>query len=65
MAKPLPQPLPTPKRCFTVAQNDTGQWIARDRGGLERFFPDQRSALHFVLFELGERATAALLDPRR
>lgn len=50
--------------CFTIAEGDAGDWIARDRrSGAERHFASRRAALHFVLFDLGTPA-AALLAPR-
>jgi hypothetical protein len=66
MAEHIAQPGPrTAKPCFTVAQSDAGDWIARDRrAGVERHFASQQAALHFVLFELGERTATALLAPR-
>ena len=53
-----------PKPCFTIAEDDAGGWIARERvSGVERRFPTQQAALHFVLFDLGTRRAAALLTP--
>ena len=66
MAEPLAKaapPAPTP--CFTVAQNDAGDWVARERhGAIMRVFPTQKAAVHFALFELGNRPATALLTPR-
>jgi hypothetical protein len=66
MAEPLAKAvLPAPKPCFTVAQNDAGDWIVRERrGAIVRVFPTQKAAVHFALFELGDRPAAALLTPR-
>jgi hypothetical protein len=62
LAKAAP---PAPKPCFTVAQNEAGDWIARERqGAIMRVFPTQKAAVHFVLFELGDRVASALLTPR-
>jgi hypothetical protein len=61
LAKAAP---PAPKPCFTVAQNEAGDWIARERqGAIMRVFPTQKAAVHFVLFELGDGAAGALLTP--
>jgi hypothetical protein len=52
-------------RCFTVTQNDAGDWIVRERrGAIVRVSPTQKAAVHFALFELGNRPAAALLTPR-
>ena len=66
MAEPLAKTAPpAPKPCFTVAQNNAGDWIARERrGAIVRVFPTQKAAVHFALFELGDRPAAALLTPR-
>lgn len=54
-----------PAPCFTIAEDDAGGWIARERrSGLERRFPSQRAALHFVLFDLDAAKATALLTPR-
>lgn len=65
MADTLARVHPTaPLRRFSICQIESGDWIARERlGVLERSFPNRRAALHFVLFELGARAPAALLTP--
>jgi hypothetical protein len=56
---------PTPKACFSVAQNDTGDWIARERrSAIVRVFSTQKAAVHFALFEFSNRSAAALLTPR-
>ena len=53
LAKAAP---PAPKPCFTVAQNESGDWIARERqGAITRVFATQKAAVHFGLFAL-ERA---------
>jgi hypothetical protein len=55
----------TESRCFSVRQTHAGDWIARERNGaVERSFPSRKAALHFVLFERGAYAPAALLTPR-
>ncbi len=55
----------TESRSFSLRQTHAGDWIARERNGaVERSFPSQKAAVHFVLFELGARAPAALLTPR-
>jgi hypothetical protein len=66
MAHPIAKAAPPAlKPCFTVAQNDAGDWIARDRrGAIVRVFPTQKAAVHFALFELGDRPASALLTPR-
>ena len=52
------------KSCFTVAQSDGGDWVARNRrAGIERHFETQRAALHFVLFQFGGGRATALLTP--
>ena len=62
LAKAAP---PAPNRCFTVTQNDAGDWIVRERrGAIVRVFATQKAAVHFALFELGDRPAAALLTPR-
>jgi hypothetical protein len=62
LAKATP---PAPKPCFTVAQNEAGDWIARERqGAIMRVCPTRKAAVHLVLFELGDRAASALLTPR-
>jgi hypothetical protein len=54
-----------PLRRFTILETDSGRWIARERSGaVERSFPSQKAVVHFVLFELGAGAPAALLTPR-
>ena len=56
----------SPAACFTIAQDDAGDWIARERqGAIVRVFPTQKAAVHFALFELGDRPATALLTPRR
>jgi hypothetical protein len=67
MAEPLAKAAPAaaPKPCFTVSQNDVGDWIARERhSAIVRVFPTQKAAVHFALFELGNRPATALLTPR-
>jgi hypothetical protein len=50
--------------CFTIAQSDAGDWIARERvSGAERHFASRKAALHFVLFGLGTPAAALLAPP--
>lgn len=65
MAHSFAAPAPAaPKRSFIVSRSEAGEWIARERlGGIERRFASQKAALHFVLFELGERCASALLAP--
>lgn len=54
-----------PHRRFTILETDSGAWVARERSGaVERRFSSQKAAVHFVLFELGAQAPAALLTPR-
>jgi hypothetical protein len=54
------------RRGCTIQETDGGEWIARERrGGIERRFPSRKAALHFALFERGERAATALLTPPR
>ena len=66
MAEPIAKTAPpASKPCFTVAQNEAGDWIARERqGAIVRVFPTQKAAVHFALFELGNRPATALLTPR-
>jgi hypothetical protein len=64
MAKSLAA-APTAHRCFSVLHTESSDWIVRERrGAVERSFPSQKAAVHFVLFELGAYAPAALLTPR-
>jgi hypothetical protein len=59
LAKAAP---PAPKPCFTVDQNEAGDWIARERqGAIMRVFATQKAAIHFVLFELGAHCRAPAL----
>jgi len=52
-----------PCRSFVVAQNDRGQWVAREHGGLiEGVFHTQREAIRFALFETGSRSAAVIVD---
>ena len=52
-------------RRFTILETDSGSWVARERGSaVERRFPNQKAAVHFVLFDLGAYSRAALLTPR-
>jgi hypothetical protein len=62
MAKPSPQRATT-HRCLSVLHTVSGEWIARERGAVERSFSSQKAA-HFALFELGAGAPAPLLTPR-
>ena len=66
MAEPLAKAEPpAPKPCFTISQNDAGDWFAHERcGAIARVFPTQRAAVHFALFEVGDRPATALLTPR-
>jgi hypothetical protein len=66
MAEPLAKTAAPPRKpCFAIAQSDAGDWVAREcRGGVERRFPTQKAALHFVLFDRRAHAAAALLTPR-
>lgn len=53
------------RRSFTVAQNDRGQWVARETHGLiEGVFVTQRDAVRFALFETGSRSAAVIVDDR-
>ena len=64
MAKSLGAARATTHRCFVARHTESGRWIARERSGaVERSFPSQKAAVHFVLFELGAGAPAALLTP--
>ena len=64
MAKPSPQRATT-HRCLSVLHTVSGEWIVRERGdAVGRSFPSQKAAVHFVLFERGAGALAALLTPR-
>jgi hypothetical protein len=52
------------RRPISIFAAESGEWVARDgAGAAERRFPSRRAALHFVLFERGARAPAALLTP--
>ncbi len=54
-----------PRSCFIVTRNDAGDWIASEQhGAIVRVFPTQKAAVHFVLFELGNRPATALPTPR-
>lgn len=66
MAEPRAKTAPPPRKpCFAIAQSDAGDWIARERrSGVERRFPSQKAALHFVLFDCRAQGAAALLTPR-
>ena len=56
---------PAANPCFTIAQNDAGDWIARRcDGSVACVFPTQKEAIHFVLFARGDQRAAALLLPR-
>ncbi|MGO8920626.1 MAG: hypothetical protein ACLQJR_32435 [Stellaceae bacterium] len=51
-------------RCFAVSETADGQWLARERhGAVARVFPTQKAAIHFALFEIGNRPASALLTP--
>jgi hypothetical protein len=50
--------------CFRVGRNSRGQWVVQDengtRGGL---FIDRKEALHFAMFENGNRPQAVVMVP--
>jgi hypothetical protein len=50
--------------CFHVGRNSRGQWVVQDengtRGGL---FIDRKQALHFAMFENGNRPQAVVMVP--
>ena len=51
------------RRSFVVAQNERGQWVARqNRGMIEGVFLTQREAIRFALFETGSRSAAVTVD---
>ena len=51
------------RRAFVVAQNERGQWVARERRGLiEGVFLTRRDAIRFALFETGSRSSAVVVD---
>ena len=51
------------RRSFVVAQNERGQWVAREHGGLiEGVFLSQREAIRFALFETGSGSAAVVVD---
>jgi hypothetical protein len=57
LAKAAP---PAPKPCFTVAQNEAGDWIARERqGAIMRVFASQKAAVH----SCGSSSATALPAP--
>ena len=50
---------------FAVTETPEGGWRVRERRGrFERVFASQQAAIHFALFEVGERPATALLTPR-
>ena len=54
---------PPLRRSFIVAQNERGEWVARERSGvIEGIFLSQREAIRFALFETGSRSAAAIVD---
>lgn len=58
-----PAKSPDSRPFSVVAQNDRGQWVARERRGLiEGAFLTQRDAIRFALFETGSRAAAVVVD---
>jgi hypothetical protein len=50
--------------CFRIGRNSRGHWVVQDekctRGGL---FNDRKQALHFAMFENGNRPQAAVMVP--
>jgi hypothetical protein len=51
------------RRCFVVAQDDLGHWIAREKQGrVGGIFRSRREAIRFALFETGNRASAVVVD---
>jgi hypothetical protein len=50
------------RRSFVVAQNERGQWVAREsRGLIEGVFLTRRDAIRFALFETGSRSAAVVV----
>lgn len=59
----IPTALATQRRAFVVAQNDRGQWVARETHGLiEGVFLTQRDAIRFALFETGSNRASVVVD---
>jgi hypothetical protein len=60
---PSPEACSNPS-CFRIGRNSRGQWVVLDekctRGGL---FIDRKQALHFAMFENGNRPQAAVMVP--
>jgi hypothetical protein len=56
-------PVAGARRCFVVAQNPRGQWVARDRRGMiEGVFRTQREAVRFALFETGDPGSVSVIS---
>jgi hypothetical protein len=54
------------RRILTVSCNRRGQWVARDLDGLiEGIFIDQKTAVHFAVFEADGRRSAVIIIPDR
>jgi hypothetical protein len=50
---------------FVVSETPEGGWKVRERRGrIERVFASRQAAIHFALFEIGDRPASALLSPR-
>jgi hypothetical protein len=57
----VPPPVdPGERRRFTITQDDSGRWVAREKQGLiEGVFVDQRAAIRFALFECGRHGACS------
>jgi len=53
-----------PNRQFLIGKNSCGQWVVRDERGLcGGLFVNRNEALHFAMFENGNRPQAVIMVP--
>ena len=53
-----------PNRQFLIGRNSRGQWVVRDERGLcGGLFVNRNEALHFAMFENGNRPQAVVMVP--
>ena len=53
-----------PSRQFLIGRNSRGQWVVRDERGLcGGLFVNRSEALHFAMFENGNRPQAVVMTP--
>jgi hypothetical protein len=53
-----------PNRQFLIGKNSCGQWVVRDERGLcGGLFVNRNEALHFAMFENGNRPQAVVMVP--